>query len=256
MFFERRGELFIGRFGELLKNRDVFHGFSTRKGGVSKSLYNWLNLGDKTSDLSFRVRENRRGFFSLLGVSEVNLAIPQQVHGDRILRVTEPGNYPETDGLITNTPGIGLIVQVADCVPLFFYDSFQKAVGLVHAGWRGTMLKISAKAVQKMGSYFGTNPKDLQIFVGPSIGPCCYEVGSDVASRFPRKYIIDKRLDLWRSNRDQLLKAGVKPDKIVMSNLCTACHPEWFFSYRASGGETGRMMAVLGLGKKKLDFNV
>ena len=254
MFFEKKGDLFIGRFAELFGNRAVFHGFSTRKGGVSDSPYNLLNLGYGTGDDKKRVDENRKRFFQALRFSEKKAAVPQQVHGNRVLRVTGPGTYSETDGLVTDTPGIGLVVQVADCLPIYLYDPGRGAVGLCHAGWKGSVYGISSKAVWEMVRQFGTEPQDLQVFFGPSIGPCCYEVGPEVAQHFSRKYISKSRLDLWRSNMDQLVDVGVKPERIVVSRLCTACHPEWFFSHRASGGRTGRMLAVLGIREKKLDI--
>jgi len=254
MFFERRENLFIGRFAELFLNQVVFHGFSTRKGGVSDSSYHSLNLGSRTGDAPSRVAENRRRFFHSIGIRKQNLALPQQVHGDRVERVAKPGRYENTDGLVTNVRGIVLTIQVADCLPVFLYDPLRNAVGLVHAGWRSTELGIVSKGVAKMAHHFQTNPTDLWVFFGPSIGPCCYEIGPEAARRFSAKYISQGRLDLWQCNRDQLLDAGVLPHKIEMSCLCTVCRPEWFFSHRASGGRTGRMMAVIGLRDKKRSF--
>ncbi len=254
MFFEKKEDLFIGRFAELFGNRVVFHGFSTRRGGVSDSPYHSLNLGYRTQDNPDQVSENRKWFFRALNFPEERVAVPQQVHGDRVVRITGPGKYSNADGLVTDTPGIGLVVQVADCLPIYLYDPYQRAVGLVHAGWRGSALRISAKAVKAMDHGFGTSPQDLRVFLGPSVGPCCYEVGSEVAQHFSAKYVSGKRLDLWQSNMDQLVDAGVRPERIVMSRLCTVCHPEWFFSHRASRGRTGRMMAVLGIREKKLDI--
>ena len=254
MFFEKKDDLFIGRFGDLFGHRTVFHGFSTRKGGVSRFPYDTLNLGRETGDVKNRTEENRRRFFRASSISADRIAIPQQVHGDKIVKVTEPGNYLSTDGIVTDRRGLALIVQVADCLPVYFYDPCRGAVGLVHAGWRGTRLQISSKAVLAMGRHFGTEPQDLCVFFGPSIGPCCYEVGQDVASHFSKRYVSDGRLDLWQCNRDQLVDVGVQYDRVVMSRLCTGCHPEWFFSHRLSGGQTGRMMAIIGLLKKGLDI--
>lgn len=247
MIFERIHGLFVGRFAELFGSPVVFHGFSLRKGGVSSPPYDSLNLGFGTDDSPDRVAENRRRFFREMGISEMRVASGRQVHGDRVVRVTGSGDHPGTDGFVTDTMGIGLVVRVADCLPVYLYDSRRRAVGLVHAGWRGTVRNIVAKAVGEMGRYFGTEPQDVWAFFGPSIGPCCYEVGPEVAGRFSAKYVRGGRLDLWQNNRDQLVGVGVQPERVVMSRLCTVCRTEWFFSHRASGGQTGRMMAVLGL---------
>jgi YfiH family protein len=247
MFFERKGHLFIARFAGLFRDRVIYHGFSTRKGGVSRSRYRSLNLGYGTGDSVDRVEKNRNQFFRSMGISLNSTAVPEQIHGIRIARVTEPGKYSETDGLVTDTPGISLVVQVADCLPIYFYDLCRKAIGLAHAGWKGTVLRISSKVVLEMKHQFGTRPQDLWVFFGPSIGPCCYDVGQDVSGQFSSKYLSGGKLDLWQINRDLLVETGVKPERIVMSRLCTVCHPEWFYSHRASGGSTGRMMAILGL---------
>ncbi len=247
MFFEKKENLFIGRFGPLFRNRLIDHGFSTRKGGISSSPYDSLNLGCQTGDIHPHVEENRKRFFLSIKTTPEQLAIPEQIHDNKILNINNPGNYPATDGLITNTPGIVLTVQTADCLPIFLFDPVHRAIGLIHAGWRGTSKKIAQKTVIAMTDHFDTHPKDLQIFFGPSIGPCCYTVGPDVSERFSNKYIINRKFDLWMCNRDQLIYAGASGEQIIISRLCTACHPEWFFSYRRSGGNSGRMMAVMTL---------
>ena len=247
MFFERKGALFVGRFASLFDRADVVHGVSTRKGGVSPSPYDTLNLGTGSGDKASSVEENRRRFWEAMGIDTAQLAIPQQVHGNRIRRVTAPGGYGETDGLISDERGVVLVVQVADCLPIFLYDPRRQAIGLVHAGWRGTASEIASRCVETMESAFGTRPRDLTAFFGPSIGPCCYEVGEEVTHRFPAKYVKGGHLNLWKSNRDQLVGKGMEPDRVEISGLCTACHTEWFFSHRASGGKTGRMLALFGL---------
>ncbi|MFH1942662.1 MAG: peptidoglycan editing factor PgeF [bacterium] len=250
MFFERKGLLFIGRFRQLFGNREVCHGLSTRRGGVSDGPYDSLNLGSASGDSKSNVEENRRRFFEAMGISAEHVAIPGQVHGDRIQRVRDPGHYPETDGLLTDEENFALVVQVADCLPIYMYDATRRAMGMIHAGWRGTLLSISSKAVSAMKKHFGTNPRELQVFLGPSIGPCCYEVGDEVSSSFSEKYVLNGKLNLWQCNADQLETAGVKRERIAMSRLCTVCHSDWFFSHRASGGKTGRMMAVVMLNQK------
>ena len=254
MFFEKKDDQFLGRFAPLFGDSTIIHGFSARKGGVSDPPCDTLNLGMGTDDLPDRVDENRRRFFHAMRIPLRSAAIPQQVHGNHIARITEPGTYPETDGLMTDVPGIALVVQVADCLPIYLHDPAHKAIGLVHAGWRGTRLKIASKAVREMSCRFETKAQDLRVFFGPSIGPCCYDVGDDVSRHFSKDYLKNGRLDLWKSNHDLLVDAGVRHDRIVVSRLCTVCLPEWFFSHRAGGGKTGRMMAVIGLKDKMLDI--
>ena len=250
MFFEKSGNLFIGRFASLFRNADVFHGVSTRKGGVSSPPYDTLNLGRRTDDPPAHVEENRRRFYRVMSISPHKTAIPQQVHSDTITYVSHPGTFPEADGLVTDVPGIALVVQVADCLPIYLYDSRRRVIGLVHAGWRGMTQTIARKAVEEMVHRFKTNPRDLSVYLGPSIGPCCYEVKDDVARHFSGKVVPDGRLNLWACAEDQLIEAGVQKEKIEKSGLCTVCLSAWFFSHRASGGKAGRMMAVFGLAEK------
>jgi len=249
MLFEKRDGLFLGRFGPLLDSGWLVHGISTRKGGVSGAPYDSLNLGLNTDDGEDRVRENRRRFFESVGLDETGLVTPRQVHGDTVRAVDAPGTVPDADAVVTDRRGIILSIQVADCLPVYLIDPVKKAVGLVHAGWRGTGKNIAGKTVMVMNKAFGTNASDLLAFFGPSIGPCCCAVEEDASARFDPSYVRDGRLDLWRCNEDQLLEAGVKSGNVVQSRLCTACHPEWFFSHRASGGKTGRMLAVLAWNK-------
>jgi len=250
MFFERKSDLFIGRFAQLYNQTDLLHGFSTVRGGVSCAPYESLNLGYKTDDNPGNVLENRKRFFTAVGLEQNSIVIPEQVHKDRIVCVSEPGEVPECDGILTADHGIGLIVQVADCLSLFLHDPVHHAIGLIHAGWKGTVAGIAAKAVRNMNHYFSTQAKDLHIYLGPCIGPCCYEVDEDVGKLFDEEIWIDGKLNLWLANVKQLKKEGVDPANIVSSRLCTACHTELFFSHRADHGKTGRMMAVLELIKK------
>ena len=209
MFFEKKSQLFIGRFAGLYGSDVVLHGFSTRNGGISQKPFDTLNLGDRCGDDQESVQENRHRFFRAIGIQPDALAIPVQVHGNRILRVTAPGIYPETDGLITDVPGIYLVIQVADCLPVYLYDPVHPAIGLVHAGWRGSARKILEQAMSFMKINFKTNAVDLYAFLGPSIGPCCYEIGDDVRRQFPENVIQGNRLDLWKMNQAILIESGV-----------------------------------------------
>lgn len=244
MFFEKKSNLFIGRFGHLYRNSIIDHGFSTRRGGISNFPYDSLNLGYQTGDAQHNIEENRKRFFQAIEIISEQVAVPEQIHDNQIAKVDNPGHFPETDGLITNVPRIVLSIQTADCLPIFLLDPVRPAIGLIHAGWRGTEAKISQKAVKAMSDHFETKPDDLQIFFGPSIGPCCYNIGPDVAEHFSNKYITKGKLNLWKCNMDQLIQMGMSSHQIRMSRLCTACHPEWFFSHRRSGGKTGRMNAI------------
>ena len=250
MFFQRKDSLFLGRYAALFRNRSVFHGFSTRCGGISPPPYESLNLGTGSGDHPDWVEKNRDRFYRAMAIAGGRAAIPGQVHGNRVARVTEPGRIEHTDGLVTDTRGIALIVQIADCLPIFLFDPVHEAVGIVHAGWRGSVLGIASSAVTMMETHFGCRPEHVRAFIGPSIGPCCYRVQSDIARQFASEYVTRGTLDLWRCNADQLIEAGLHANAVEVSRICTSCNSDWFFSHRASGGCTGRMMAVIGLSEK------
>ncbi len=245
MLFEKKNGLFLGRFGALFRSERVDQAFGTRRGGTSDFPYDSLNLGLNTGDAPGRVEENRLRFFNASGVEENSLVIPGQAHGSEVRVAEFPGTIEDADASVTARPGLVLSVQVADCVSVFLVDSGKKAVGLAHAGWRGTEKSIAAKTVGKMTGAFGCSGRDLAAFIGPSIGPCCCTVGPETASLFPSRYINGNKLDLWRANEDQLVDAGLRRENVIQSRLCTVCHGEWFFSHRASGGKTGRMVGIL-----------
>ena len=238
------GGLKIGQFAALSQLPGVVHGFSTR----IVEPYDSLNLGPNTDDDPAAVAENRRRFFFALDLVEDQMAMPVQVHGDHIAVVDKPGIYPDTDGLVTNTPGIALTVKVADCVPVFVVDPVRQAVGLFHAGWRGTAAGIVAKGVALMVDQFGSRPEDLRTGIGPGIGPCCFEVGEEVLPHFPASCQNGQHVDLWVANQQQLVASGVRFDYIESVSMCTSCWQPFFFSHRRDQGVTGRMMAVLSLG--------
>lgn len=246
----------------------VSHGFSTRLGGVSTGVYSTLNLGLSKNDRRENVLENRRRFLHALGLDPVNLVAAQQAHGTRVAVVTgqERGKggrdvrteIPSTDALITDERGIILSAYFADCVPLFFLDPQRPAIGLAHAGWKGTVATIARKTLARMEQEYGTEPSRCMVGIGPSIGPCCYEVDKRVleplAAAFPywRELVIPRgtgkwHLDLWETNRRQLLDIGVQEENIYISRLCTACNEKLFFSYRAHNKNTGSLAAVMAL---------
>ena len=263
--------LWHGKFSNFPEDL-VTHAVSTRPGGVSKAPYDGLNLALHVGDDPADVITNRKKFLRSLGFSVSDIVTPNQVHGDRIFRVDENyrgcgcTNYadsiPETDALITNVPELPLMLCFADCVPIFFVDVENCAIGLAHGGWKGTLKKIAAKTLLKMGDEFGTRPKDCLIGIAPSIGPCCYAVGGDVITKckeaFPAnsdELLIERDgeifLDLWRANVLQLLEAGVPEENIDVAGECTCCESGWYFSYRAAQKKgldrTGRIAALLAL---------
>ncbi len=256
-----------GRFDSFPEDVAV-HGISARLGGVSTGSYDSLNLGLHVQDDADKVRENRRRFLAGLGLNAQQLVTPEQVHGIHVARVgkDESGRgakeygdcIPQTDALITNEPGLPLLLCFADCTPILFVDTEKRAVGIAHAGWKGTVGRIAQATVLRMEQEFDTDPTDLLVGIGPAIGPCCYEVGENVAAKFAAAFpgheqeIIHEQdgkphVDLWQANMQALLDAGVPRANIDRADTCTACQHKWYFSYRADGGRTGRLGAVIAL---------
>lgn len=242
----------------------VPHGFSLRSGGVSAPPFDSLNLGFHVGDDRMAVQENRRRLAAAQNLSILKLAVGQQVHGACIVRVTQEqatcgwesdaDAIPGTDGLITGDPGVALMAHAADCTLLFFYHAAKKYVGLVHAGWRGAVAGIGTGLVEKLARQ-GCRRETIRVALSPSIGPCCYRVGPEVVERVPAKYhrdILTKRkqecyFDLPGFHKLQLLEAGITGDNLFVSEYCTRCHSDKFFSYRAAGGRTGRMAGFIAL---------
>lgn len=245
MLFEKIDGQWIGHFDGLRNDSRVIHAFSARMGGVSESPYDSLNLGLNTDDNPDHVQINRERFLNRIHLSSQQLVIPRQIHGNHTVVVHTPGEFLNADAVLTAVSGIALSVQVADCLPIFLYDSNRVCIGLVHAGWRGTLNGISSQTVRTMAAEFQSNPSDIWAFVGPSIGPLCYEVGESVKSQFNPAYVCGNRVNLWQCNQDQLIHAGIPEHQIQVSSICTHCNSMLFFSHRASGGKTGRMMAVM-----------
>ncbi len=182
----------------------------------------------------------------------MELWMPRQVHSNR-LHVAGESVAPargEADGMLSDQEGSLLGVRTADCLALLFVDRRRRAVAAVHAGWRGTVQGIAANAVERMRGEFGSVPEEMEVAIGPGIGPCCFEVGREVAKQFDPGVVAGRekpRVDLGAANRRQLLGAGIPGERIWSSNLCTHCSPEQFFSHRRDGDSAGRMLAVIGL---------
>ncbi|HEV2470667.1 MAG TPA: peptidoglycan editing factor PgeF [Candidatus Sulfotelmatobacter sp.] len=269
----------------------LVHGFSTRVGGFSR-VYGKadLNLGFTKNDARKTVERNREAFLKALGAGNGSrasnlwpLITLRQIHSDRIHFVDKrPAEQMAGDGLITSTPGLLLAIQTADCLPVILVDSKHRAVGVFHAGWRGTLARIVEKGVGEMYRHFGTSPRDLKAAIGPGIQGCCYAVGEEVRMKFESQFAYAASLfrevkdsdpvrekypllfltarapghselpktiflDLVEANRQQLLAAGVAKKNIEASPFCTNCHPELLFSYRAEKGKTGRLMGAAGI---------
>lgn len=228
---------------------EIIFGFSTRIGGVSPEPYG-MNLSFSVGDDKLNVIKNRELFFGTLKIGLDELAIPKQVQGANIKRVYVQGGYDDCDGLITNSYGVFLAITTADCLPVFLFDPVAKCVGAVHAGWRGLTLDIIPNAIKMMQVELGSLPENILVFIAPAAGVCCYEIQSDVASKFLEKYIVRKKniyLDMKLCANDQLIKSGIRNSNIEISNYCTICNPELFHSYRRDNKKSGRMMGVIGL---------
>ncbi|HKN16788.1 MAG TPA: peptidoglycan editing factor PgeF [Candidatus Sulfotelmatobacter sp.] len=266
----------------------LIHGFSTRVGGFSR-VYgkDTLNLGFTKEDSKAAVERNRAAFLAELGANSGSglwpLVTARQVHSDIIRLVESPAESQLVgDGLITHTPGLLLGIQTADCLPVILVDPKRRAVGVFHAGWRGTVKRIVEKGVGEMRRIFGSRPRDLRAAIGPGVHGCCYEVGEEVRQKFESQFAYAEKLfrvveesdpvrekypmlfltarapghselpkkiflDLVEANRQQLLAVGVPAKSIESSPLCTTCRTDLLFSYRTEKGKTGRMMGVVGI---------
>ena len=245
----------------------VSHGFSTRLGGVSEGGYSSMNLSLSRGDSPEAVEENTKRIARAIGVEKEKMVYTQQTHTTNVAVVSgkDAGStLKETDGLVTNSPGICLVTFYADCVPLYFVDPVRRAIGLSHSGWRGTVGKMAAATVEKMKKCFGTRPEDIIAAVGPSICQDCYEVSEDVTSRFKEAFREEDwkdlfykkengkfQLDLWKANEINLREAGVLPEHIAVTNVCTCCNPKILFSHRVQGWNRGNLCAFLALKDKE-----
>jgi polyphenol oxidase len=230
------------------------HGFTTRHGGVSQAPWESLNLGAATGDDLGAVDGN---WGRLRQETGLTFARVRQVHGCRVVRREDPvaqaDQADEADAVITSRPGLAACVLTADCAPVLIGDPRTGAVAAVHAGWRGTLARAAARAVEALVRDFGVQPENLLAAIGPAIGPCCYEVSPDLAKRFvdeigPSVSMVHPRaprVDLWSANEVVLREAGVSPERIEIIDRCTACDAESFFSHRRDGPRTGRQVGFI-----------
>jgi len=245
----------------------LLHGFSTRLGGVSEGALDSLNLGRSRGDSPTCVRENYRRFENALGGSLTSLVMCQQVHSDRVVTVSAEHALPDlyaptpfqADGLVTNVPGLALTVFYADCIPVLLYDPAGQVIAAVHSGWRGTAGGISGKAVLRMQEDFSSSPTDIRAAIGPGICQSCFETHGDVPSamrallgREAEPFISPLpsgkfQVDLKGMIVHTLLGCGLLPQNIACLALCTACHPELYWSHRRLGEQRGNQAAVISL---------
>lgn len=239
---------------------NIVHAIFTRHGGLSPAPWNSLNFGGTVGDERERVLENRQRAFRALGRDPRSMFDVWQIHSADVVTAISPGlsGHPEikADAIVTDQPGLTLFMRFADCVPILLHDPCQGVVGVVHAGWQGTVKKILRETVKTMQAAYNSNPADILAVIGPSIGPDHYEIGPDVTARVRASFkdaaaslLHDHNghihLDLWAANRLTLEQAGV--GQVEVSQHCTACQTDDWYSHRAEKGKTGRFGALIAL---------
>lgn len=255
------GDLKYFTIDEFEKTGLVKHCFTTRCGGVSENEFTSLNLRMHCDDKKENILKNYEIICDEIGVNFENLVFSNQVHCDTILSVTEddmgngitnPQKWDGVDGLITNRPGVPIIIFAADCVPVFFLDPIKKVIALVHSGWKGTVLKISAKCIEKMVREYSCDPKDIMVAIGPSIGVCHFEVGDEVADVFRDTFgagVLEKH-EKWHVNMQKAIEIQVKEmgvKNIIKADICTYCNSDLLFSHRKTAGKRGVMAGIMEL---------
>jgi len=235
------------------------HAFCTRLGGVSEEDYASLNISFKEGDLESKVLQNWNRLAMAFGIPLENFLTLNQVHGDDIFVIKPYGDYFPADralnydAIVTNRTNLAICIKTADCVPVFIVDRVKKIIAAVHAGWKSTALEITSKVIRLLYDKYDSSPYDIMAAIGPSIGLCCFEVNEEAANSFvyqkdnkaflfpgnrPNKWIVD----LPEANRRQMVNCGIPEENIDVSNLCTSCRQDLFFSHRGSGGITGRQL--------------
>ncbi len=246
---------------DLFKNFEVKHGIFTRLGGISPDPWDSLNVGGTVGDDENRVIENRKRLFDVLNKDIASVYDVWQVHSADVVCTDRPRHADEdhlnADAILTSSRDVTLFMRFADCVPIMLYDPNRQVVGIVHAGWQGTVKKVAAAAIEKMISVYGSEPGDILAGIGPSICPNCYEVKNDVIEEVHSKLgeiateVILKKpgekthFNMWLANELILRNSGV--EKIEVSGVCTACNSHEWFSHRADHGKTGRFGAAISL---------
>lgn len=238
---------------------EVMNGFFTRIGGVSKSYYSSLNVSTSTGDDILNIRENKARIFNTFSRPLSSSCEIWQVHSDTVLCTETPliegQELVKADALFTNSADVTLMMRFADCVPILIYDPAKNVVGIIHAGWQGTINQIAKKSIQRITETYGCKPGDIQAVIGPSICPIHYEVGLNVFTLAEELFNNDREIvmkndskmhfNLWKANENLLKLAGV--EKIIQTGICTACNTTRWYSHRAESGRTGRFAAVISL---------
>jgi len=245
---------------DYLQPMGVIHGIFTRHGGVSPAPWDSLNLGGTLGDERQNIIENRRRIFNVFGRPVESIFDVWQVHGTEIICADEPrplnAPHQKADAILTNRPGISLFMRFADCVPILLYDPVKRVVGIVHAGWQGTVNKIAALTIRAMQKQYGSYPPYIFAGIGPSIGPDHYEVGPEVMTMVRKAFgetadlLISQKdrkphFDLWKANILALNDEGV--EHIILSSICTTCNSSDWYSHRGEHGRTGRFAAIIAL---------
>ena len=265
MLETRLQSLSIFQFQNLSKQGGIDHFVSTRVGGLSPPPYESLNLGFHVEDTPKTVLNNRERLAAHLGIPLSDFTVAKQVHSGTVTIVTERMKgygaadldtaVDETDAMVTDVAGLCLTVLMADCVPVLFFDPQERVVAAVHAGWRGTIKLAAQNTINTLRETFGCKPPEILAGIGPSIGPCHYEVGPEVISQVEdtfggtEGYINDESADgkgyfnLWEANKRQIIAAGIPVQNIEVAQMCTYCNPHLFFSERQQKGRTGRFGA-------------
>ena len=253
------------KFSNLEPFENITHFVSTRNNGYSEGCFASLNLGLKVGDNPEIVIKNRMKLAEAAGLNALDFVVPSQSHTTnvQIVGCNQKGSgvlnkdtaLTDTDAMITDEPNVCLLVFGADCVPVLFYDANKKVIGVAHAGWKGTVNKIVTKTLNLMQEKFGTNPKNILAGIGPAIGPCCYNIGGEVAIQFESNFPTSKniltrdthnktiKLNLKEANKILMLEEGIPEKNIEISDFCTSCRHDLFFSHRYDKGKTGRFGA-------------
>ncbi len=266
MFFYNSQSIPFAQFENLKPFDDsVLHFVTTRNGALPPLVENQFTIGLNGAVVNDSVLEYRKQLAFQFGFPHDSYVFASQVHDNKVAIVKDEdrgkGAFERSaylcdiDAMVTNRKGICLVSQAADCVPILFFDPVKKAIGAAHAGWKGTVAKIPLELVRTMVAEFGSNPSDIIVGIGPSIGACCYEVGPEVVEMatkaFPnaKDLILDNSkfskpvFDLWQANKFSLIEAGIKPENVEIASLCTKCHNQFFFSARS--GDKGRFGAFI-----------
>lgn len=261
--FSRQGPVHYLESPALAECAFLVHAFCMRQGGISSGSFAGLNFSTRTGDDPERVRGNWEVLSEAFRIPPERFLVVHQVHGDEILAIDGPrctvspsGSFSaeadlSCDAMLTDRPGIAIGIKTADCVPIFLVDKVKQVIGAVHAGWRGTALNIAGKAVDRLRKEFSSQTGDILAAIGPSIGPCCYEVDETVFSSFPPSFRTSGcfqpgekegrwMFDLARANARQIEERGVPAENIVSAGICTSCSRDLFYSHRRDHGKTGR----------------